>query len=402
MSTVVVNLARTDKEFLAQVKYALAFVSEDIASTEIAMSNPVRLVLELRDGADEAEVLGRVHKILRRYDNAKFGLKSVVEYTHKHELPVVDAWSTLIERKWLTPVGEGHVILRGVAAQLMVLIDRKVERMFAEAFGAEVEHFPSTIRSTTLDRCHHFTSFPEHMDFVCHLKQDLTVLQTFADGCRNGGWSSTRHDGNMAACDFSISPSCCYHAYEGMEGWDLDKPGRCITAKIECHRYEATNHTSMSRLRAFTMREIVWVGLPAYVIESRAKADQLIVEWAKRWGLSCTFETANDMFFTDDYQVKASFQRQQQAKKELRLDIPSEGQSISCFSSNFHANTFGKAFGITVGGRVATSGCIGWGYERWVYAIFSQFGFDPEKWPSGLLADYVEFIGGHTSRSVSA
>jgi hypothetical protein len=98
------------------------------------------------------------------------------------------------------------------------------------------------------------------------------------------------------------------------------------------------------------------------------------------------------MFFTDDYSVKASFQRQQEAKRELRLDIPFEGGSISVFSSNFHAQTFGKAFGITVGGKPATSACVGWGGERWVYALFSQFGFDIDGWPSALQQEYKAFI----------
>ena len=72
-------------------------------------------------------------------------------------------------------------------------------------------------------------------------------------------------------------------------------------------------------------------------------------------GLVGSFKAANDMFFTQDYAVKASCQRQQQAKKELRLLIPAEKHSISVFSSNFHGVTFGKAFNITVDGRVATT-----------------------------------------------
>jgi len=132
------------------------------------------------------------------------------------------------------------------------------------------------------------------------------------------------------------------------------------------------------------MREVVFIGEPRFVTDSRAKAEALIIQWAKDWELGCTFETANDMFFTQDFSVKASFQRLQQAKKELRLHLPGEKQSLSVFSSNFHAATFGKAFNITIGGRPATTACVGWGYERWVYAIFSQFGFDTKQWPSRL------------------
>ena len=158
---------------------------------------------------------------------------------------------------------------------------------------------------------------------------------------------------------------------------------------LGCHRYEGTNHRALSRLRAFTMREVVWLGNPRYVIAARAKAEELIIKWAKEWELVGTFETANDMFFTQDYSIKASFQRQQQAKKELRLMIPAERQSISVFSSNFHAMTFGKAFNITIGDRPATSGCIGWGYERWIFAIFSQFGLDWQQWPAQLREEFA-------------
>jgi len=63
----------------------------------------------------------------------------------------------------------------------------------------------------------------------------------------------------------------------------------------------------------------------------------MIVQWAKDWEVVGTFETANDMFFTQDYAVKASFQRQQQAKKELKLLIPSKINPSASSRPNFHA-----------------------------------------------------------------
>ena len=271
----------------------------------------------------------------------------------------------------------------------MQLIDRRVDPMFAREFDAELEIYPSTIKCETLDRVNHFTSFPEHVDFVSHLKSDVDVLATFSNECKESGWTADRHEEKMGAVEFAISPSCCYHCYEGREGWRIDDAGCAITATLGCHRYEGANHQSLTRLRAFTMREVVFVGTPDYVIKCRARAEELMIEWAKEWELVGSFETANDMFFTDDYAVKASFQRQQQAKKELLLRIPQEDRSISVFSSNFHAVTFGKAFDIRVGTRPATTGCLGWGYERWIYAIFSQFGLDESQWPKALRDEYL-------------
>jgi hypothetical protein len=396
MPHISIPITGVDVDSRAQLEYALTFASEDIVSYRINEANSLIEVEVSKEAACES-VLHKVEELVKRYQQREFGLSKTIEFQCERELPVIDAWSALLERKWVTPVGQGHVILRGVAAELLSLIDTKVNA-FARSFQAELEFYPATILCKTLDRIHHFTSFPEHIDFVAHLKGDLKVLNKFSDECREHGWSPALHEGRMGENDFAICPSCCYHCYEGMENWQLDASGRCVTVTVTCHRYEGANHRTMTRLRAFTMREVVWVGHPRFVVEGRAKAEELIVQWAKDWELVGSFETANDMFFTQDYAVKASFQRQQQAKKELKLLIPFEKQSISVFSSNFHAMTFGKAFNITLSGRPATSGCIGWGYERWVYAIFSQFGLDWKQWPAQLKEEFANHVKARDSR----
>ncbi len=385
MSTFRLTLGAADADYRTQVAYAMSFASEDIAAYEIDVQG--ELVVSLKDGVDEEVVREKIDKLLARYADRRFGLKEVVHFKHERDLPVIDAYKQLLDRRWVTEVGVGHVVLRGVAARLFRCINSKVLAEFASRFHAEEEVYPSTIKCETLDAIHHFVSFPEHVDFVSHLREDVDVLSKFAANSREKGWKPAHHDGAMSPIDFAICPSACYHCYEGMQGWRLEKPGRATTMVIDCHRYEAGNLTTMSRLRAFHMREVVWVGHPEFVKSSRAEADALLLEWAKAWELDCTFENANDMFFTDDYAVKASFQRQQEAKRELRMRIPFEKRAISVSSSNFHAVTFGRAFDIQVDGRPAASACMGWGCERWVYAIFSQFGLDPQGWPSAIVAD---------------
>jgi len=389
MGMTLIPLNAIDRDYLSQLDYALSFVSEDVRSYRI-IDNPLAIELDLVSESSKESVLRKVQELVQRYERREFGLPSKVHFEQRRELKPINAWEELISRRWVTPVGQGHVILRGPAAQLAGLVEAKVDAI-ARTFAAEREVYPATILCKTLDRIHHFTSFPEHIDFVAHLKGDLDVLNRFSTECREAGWSPAAQDGRMADADFAICPSCCYHCYEGMENWDLAPPGRCTTMAVACHRYEGANHRTMSRLRAFTQRDVVWVGHPRFAVESRAKAEDLIVQWAREWELTGALETANDMFFTQDYAVKASFQRQQQAKKELRLLIPQEGQSISVFSSNFHAMTFGKAFNIQVGGRPASSACVGWGYERWVYALFSQFGLEVEKWPQALKREFQAF-----------
>ena len=390
MARVVIPISQVDPDQLSQLEYALTFASQDIASY-VVNRQELTIEAELKSEEGGEEAAQKVRELVKRYERRELGFASQTHFQQDRELPMIDAWQGLLDRKWATPVGEGHVVLRGLAANLVELVDKKVTSMFARVFGAEREYYPATILCTTLDRIHHFTSFPEHVDFVAHLKPDLAAIDAFEKQCREKGWSAGVHEGLMAEHDFAIAPSCCYHCYESMQDWRLDPPGKSATMALACHRYEGANHRSLSRLRAFTQRDVVWIGHPEYVLESRRKAEGLLVQWVKDWELCGKLETANDCFFTADYAVKASFQRQQQAKKELRLVIPAEKQSISVSSSNFHGTTFGKAFNILVGDRTATSGCIGWGYERWVYAIFSQFGFDPAAWPAGLRDDFGRY-----------
>ncbi len=385
MGTITIPLESTEPEYLSQVAYAMSFASEDVESHELTAREGLRVVL--KPGSDEQAVRRKIATLLDRYAKREFGLKEVVHFRQERDLPSFDAWSALLERRWVTPVGPGHVVLRGLAARVLRTVEGRVLTEVAPRFDAEPEFYPATILCTSLDRIAHFTSFPEHVDFVSHLREDVDVIGGFAARCREQGWKPAHHEGAMSPVDFAICPSCCYHCYESMEGWSLEKPGRATTMVVNCHRYEAGNLTTMSRLRAFHQRDVVWVGHPDYVRRSRAQTDDLLIQWAKDWELDCTFENANDMFFTEDYAVKASFQRQQEAKRELRLRIPFEGRTISVSSSNFHAATFGRAFNITMDGRPATSACVGWGYERWVYAIFSQFGLDPRKWPDAIRAD---------------
>ena len=104
----------------------------------------------------------------------------------------------------------------------------------------------------------------------------------------------------------------------------------------------------------FTMREVIYVGTPQFVIREREAAIGLLKDLMLEWGLACWMETANDPFFTSDFEVKAAYQRRNDMKYELCMSLASG--SVAVASSNFHSTTFGKAFNITVGSRPATTG----------------------------------------------
>lgn len=130
-----------DEDFVAQLGYSLGFASEDVVRWEFA-DDRSELRVEVREGADPQGVREKVEQLVRRYAERKFGLKAVVHFEQRRDLAPFDAWKEMNERRWVTPVGTGHAILRGPAADLLRAVDARVVRDFVREFRAEHEHFP--------------------------------------------------------------------------------------------------------------------------------------------------------------------------------------------------------------------------------------------------------------------
>jgi len=138
MPYISVPITGVDADLRSQLEYALAFASEHVVSYRI---NNTDSTIEAEVSTEPAceSVSRKIRELVERYQRREFGLPTTIEFKQQRDLPMIDAWSGLLERKWVTPVGEGHVILRGMAAQLLSLINAKVDNVFALPFQAERE-----------------------------------------------------------------------------------------------------------------------------------------------------------------------------------------------------------------------------------------------------------------------
>src|SRR5678816_307269 len=150
MPTISIPIDDVDESALTQLEYALTFASEDIVSARISDST-IHADVKTAEACESAKA--KIQELVQRYSKTEFGLPQDVHFRQDRDLQSIDAWAGLLERRWVTEVGQGHVILRGLAAQVLSLIDAKVQREFANHFRAELELYPSTILSRTLDRC---------------------------------------------------------------------------------------------------------------------------------------------------------------------------------------------------------------------------------------------------------
>lgn len=366
--------------------YAAWFADERIQGVDI---DGDRLAVRFGDGVDPAVLRTRLERLVARFSQTgEFESREV--FRVGAAAAVREPYGELIARGWVVELGRGQVALRGLALDLLEFLDDAFVRRIGGPAGARGEYYPGVMATERLNRTNHFSSFPEHVQFVTHLREDLDLLDQFARELRDaGGWTPdvlAKLPRPMAAPVIALNPAVCYHCYAAAENTQIDGDGFVATARSRCHRYESGNHRTLARLLDFTMREVIYVGKPDFVKREREAAVQRLRALVEGWGVACWMETANDPFFTNDYEVKAAFQRQNDMKYELRMPLP-DG-SVAAASSNFHSVTFGKAFHITAGTRPVCTGCTAFGLERWIYAIFAQLGLDPARWPAGLADDF--------------
>src|SRR5262245_11950952 len=104
MPRITVPISALDSDYRSQLEYALSFAAEEITSYRI---NDVNSTVEadLSANADCEAVSRKVRELVERYEKRDLGLAKAVEFKQQRDLPVIDAWSALLERKWVTPVG---------------------------------------------------------------------------------------------------------------------------------------------------------------------------------------------------------------------------------------------------------------------------------------------------------
>ena len=366
--------------------YAAWFVDEHIERVELEGS---ALVVGFADQVDPGAIQAKLERLAARFARME-EFESRELFRTGTARPVGEPYGDLVARGWVVELGRGQVALRGLALDLLEFFDDAFVRRVGGPANARREYYPGVMATDRLNRTNHFSSFPEHVQFVTHLREDLDVLDQFARELRDaGGWTPEVLDRlvrPMASPVVALNPAVCYHCYAAAENTQIEGDGFVVTARSRCHRYESGNHRSLARLLDFTMREVIYVGRPDFVKRHREAGVQLVRELVEHWGLASWLETANDPFFTNDFEVKAAFQRQNDMKYELRMPLVSG--SLAAASSNFHSVTFGKAFNILSKNRPVCTGCTAFGLERWIYGAFSQVGLEPAAWPEGLRADF--------------
>lgn len=265
-----------------------------------------------------------------------------------------DPMPELIEKEYIMSTGPGLYIFKGPLVQILDVINNEVLKI-TDSLNAERCEVPTLISWENAKRSEYLKSFSNL----------ALMMKTHED--EHGHFKGI-------AC-----PSICYHYFSAMHKKTV-KSNFCVTVKGCVTRNEKDEKDDLSRLTNFTVRDIVFYGTKEYLTESlsimKEKATQL---FADKFDLSFSVMTANDPFFGNDEEVQEKVEAQLflQSKYEFQAELPFKGTTLSIGSINNHGQIFYDRFDIkSAEPGLRFSGCVGWGYERILFAILAQKGLD--------------------------
>ncbi|WP_373234571.1 hypothetical protein [Mycobacterium marinum] len=279
---------------------------------------------------------------------------------------------TALGRLGLVWQGSGQAGLRGQLLRLAEECDHAFQRI-AAVWQAHEELHPATLAADVLQRIDYLRAFPQQATFAVGLDPQEGNLDEFVAG------AVLDETGQVGVTSLSpirdiLTPAACYHVYAAHEGEALADP-LYVTTRNACFRQEKA-YVPLRRLRNFTMREIVCLADKVEASAFAEEARELVSQFAASIDLPLLWESATDCFFRPKLNPKYLFQRLEPVKQEAVY-----GDGLAIGSVNLHHDHFGVGFGLSWGGEPASSACLAFGIERWLFAITDRHGFEASSWP---------------------
>ncbi len=365
---------------LAGLAADLAFCHPDIIGLVAIDRETGRLDLEvIRDGEDlRRQVAAVVELSVQSY---RFVRDVAPLWTHaalaRYAPP--RALEDFIAQRMIT-LGPGQYALVGAAARLRAWIDTRL-RAIAERVAAEPWHLPSIEHTADLiPATGYLASHGQHVTFGYRLPCHFERVQRFATAARDRKLAGPDDPAELEPTGFILEPFVCHNVYRALRQTQIDS-GRAITALGTCFRYEGNRFEPLLRQWEFSMREVVLVGPPAFVTDTRTQLIELTQELARELDLDARLEIATDPFFVGEAASARAYQAMRSTKLELKLALGDAASTAAC-SFNLHGTHFTEPMQITGSGeRAIETACIGWGIERWMAAIVARWGAAPDRWP---------------------
>ena len=297
-----------------------------------------------------------------------------------------DPQPALEERGDVHRLAPGLFAFSGDFLRVRTALDAKV-RAIAAAHSAVEVSFPPIWPVPVLQSIDYFHDFPQLVMMASGVEPDFEARGVFADRFRKGA------DRDSIACtaENGVAPArnvlaptvcdCCYWLLRGRR----DVADQMSTMHGQVFRNESSSDGRLDRLTAYTMREIVMVGSPAFVLSHRDALIDEVSGLISSLDLACDIKAADDPFFCNDALQKSIIQSLNKLKYEVEVPLYG-GRRTAVASINLHNDFFSRNYDYKSANSLPFSACVAFGYERLAYAMFCCHGVELADWPEPVLA----------------
>jgi seryl-tRNA synthetase len=373
---------RWDSEIQKTVHESLPYqVPNFISATFEGRSISVKYRGPVAPHSVEIEVAHLVYKIARGFRDVTETYLSGSEGAAR--LQDGDPFITLVENREVVSTGRGKFVYAKDFLRAFDGLDRLLED-YCVSRGAKRERYPSTVETKSLIDSGYLTLHPHLAYFVSPGKLSRDALAELGKISILDPENRESAVANLGSPDQILAPTVCYHCFEAHKGQLT--PAGLMTAINQCHRHELVNVKSLERLTTYWMRELVAFGDPEAIVGELDSALEFTTGLLSRWGIWHEVRAANDPFFADAGASNRLFQSAFNLKRELRLPSVS-GQSMAVASFNNHQKSLVDKFAVRSTAELFVSGCVGWGFERFLYGVYCQLGNDLTRWPNVVRDD---------------
>ena len=169
---------------VSQVQSKLAYVDESISAAHITETGD-QIVLELHTAPNKESAVSLREKIQYVVDEmSKGSFQPKVEVLEDNRETLVpfdlDPMSELLARGEISEEETGVFTFGPLFSRLVEYFETRFLEL-AASFDAQPYRFPTLMSARMLDRVDYFRAFPHSLTFATHLREDLDVINQFAE-----------------------------------------------------------------------------------------------------------------------------------------------------------------------------------------------------------------------------
>ena len=377
-----------DQNFFTEM---LPYVSPAIRNIQ-RQGDKVMVELEERDEAEVTQKVGQLRDMILngQLSGKEVKIKTLEDHSDAVPLNQSPIFQTLLDPEGVKEIADGVYAYSDLFLQVYRYFDRKIEAFGKEVFGPVKQYdFPVLYPIDNYEKGGYFETFPHYIMFQTTMKNDLAVLDRFA---QKGTQDKTIFE-EMKTPTLVLRHATCAPVYQFLSGSTIQRDApQTYLVSGRCFRNEAGNAYELARLNEFNMKEYVFVGAPETCAEKVGQAKELWHFWQETFGLNCKVNTANDSFFASNYKKLQFFQVLGDSKQEFVCRLDNPDKEIAAASANFHRTHFSKPYNIRLdNGNFAYTACFAFGVERLTYALLCQKGLDVSKWDEKTVQELKKY-----------